>query len=80
MLNHMSKMVQIRNMPDAMHRKLKIRAAMAGLALSDYIRLELQRSLEHPTREELLERLARSQSVTLRPSVAALLRAEREGR
>jgi len=47
----MSKMVQIRNVPDAMHRKLKARAALAGLALSDYIRLELQRCLERPTRE-----------------------------
>jgi plasmid stability protein len=76
----MSKMVQIRNMPEAMHRKLKARAAMAGLALSDYIRLELQRSLERPTREELIARLAKSEPISLRPSAAALLRAERDGR
>lgn len=50
----MSKTVQIRNVPDAMHRKLKARAAMAGLPLSDFIRLELERTLEKPTREEML--------------------------
>ncbi len=76
----MSKMLQIRNVPDAMHRKLKARAAMAGLTLSDYVRLELARALEKPTREELLARLAASSSVVLKPSAAALVRAEREGR
>jgi plasmid stability protein len=76
----MSKMVQIRNVPDAMHRKLKARAALAGLALSDYVRLELQRALEKPTREELLARLAATSSVTLKPSAAALDRAERDSR
>lgn len=76
----MSKMVQIRNVPDAMHRKLKARAAMAGLALSDYVRLELARALEKPTREELLARLATSSSVVLKPSAAVLVRAERESR
>lgn len=76
----MSKMVQIRNVPDAMHRKLKVRAAMAGLALSDYVKLELERALEKPTREELLGRLAKSTPVTLKPSAAALLRAERDSR
>lgn len=76
----MSKMVQIRNVPEAMHRKLKARAAMAGLPLSDFIRLELQRTLEKPTREEMLARLAKTESVTLKPSAADLVRAERESR
>lgn len=76
----MSKMVQIRNVPDAMHRKLKARAAIAGLALSDYVRLELQRVLEKPTREELLERLAKSSAIALRPTAAQLVRAERDSR
>jgi len=76
----MSKMVQIRNMPDAVHRKLKARAALAGLALSDFIRLELERSLEKPTREELFARLSKSASVALRPGAAAQVRAERDSR
>lgn len=76
----MSKMVQIRNVPEVMHRKLKARAAMAGLPLSDFIRLELERTLEKPTREEMLARLAKSESVTLKPSAAALVRAERDSR
>jgi len=75
---HMSKMIQIRDVPDAMHRKLEVRAAMAGLAPSDYERLELERALEKPTREELLGRSAKSTPVTLKPSAAALLRAERD--
>ena len=76
----MSKMVQIRNMPDAMHRKLKARAAMAGLSLSDYIRIELGHLLERPSREELLARLARSEPVNLRLPASELVRRERDGR
>jgi plasmid stability protein len=76
----MSKMVQIRNVPDSMHRKLKARAAVAGLALSDYVRLELERVLEKPTREELLQRLSKSASVNLKPTAAQLVRAERDSR
>lgn len=73
-------MVQIRNVPDLMHRKLKARAALAGMSLSDYLLAELRRSLERPTREEILERLARRAPVKLRPSPAEAVRAEREGR
>jgi plasmid stability protein len=73
-------MVQIRNLPEAMHRRLKARAATAGLSLSDYIRFELERSVERPTREELLERLSQSQPVNLRPSATKLVRAERDAR
>src|SRR3954453_11578814 len=40
-VRHMSKMIQIRNVPDEMHRELKVRAALAGMSLSDYIKKEL---------------------------------------
>jgi antitoxin FitA len=40
-VQHMSKMIQVRNVPDAMHRELKMRAAAAGMTLSDYIKREL---------------------------------------
>jgi len=52
-------MVQIRNVPESLHRKLKARAALAGMSLSDYLLGELRRSAETPTREELLERIGR---------------------
>ena len=38
---HMSKMIQIRNVPDEMHRVLKMQAAAEGISLSDYIKREL---------------------------------------
>jgi plasmid stability protein len=43
-------MIQIRNVPDRLHRRLKGRAALEGMSLSDYLRLELERILELPTR------------------------------
>jgi len=76
----MSTMVQIRNVPDAVHRELKARAALAGLSLSDFLLLEMKRSLERPTREELLRRVARRAPVPGGPSAAELVRAERDGR
>ena len=51
-------MVQIRNVPDELHRELKARAALAGMSVSEYLLQELRRSLERPTRDELLRRLA----------------------
>jgi plasmid stability protein len=33
----MTKMIQLRNLPDALHRGLKARAAMADISLSDYL-------------------------------------------
>lgn len=54
---NMSKMIQIRNVPDALHRKLKARAALEGMSLSDYLLAEIRRSAERPAMRELLERL-----------------------
>jgi antitoxin FitA len=71
-------MVQIRNVPDDVQRKLKSRAALAGLSLSDYLLLELRRGLDRPTRQELLERLSGRTSVTPRRSPAFMVRRERE--
>jgi plasmid stability protein len=76
----MSAMVQIRNVPDALHRKLKARAALAGMSLSDYILAELKRSLERPTPDEFLDRLAKRSSTTLKVRPADAVRAERDGR
>ena len=76
----MSVMVQIRNVPDPVHRTLKSRAALAGMSLSEYLLVELRRAAERPTRAELLERLARRTTVEPRPRPAAIVRAERERR
>ena len=56
-VQHMSKMIQIRNVPDEMHRTLKTRAAAAGLSLSDYIKRELAGSVSKLTMEEIDDRL-----------------------
>ena len=74
----MSKMVQIRNVPDALHRTLKARAAAAGQTLSDYLLAELARVAARPTREEMRTRLHGRRRVTLRTPAAALIREERE--
>jgi plasmid stability protein len=76
----MSVMVQIRNVPDELHRKLKARAALAGMSISEYLLREIERSLERPTREELLERLRGRQRVEPAEPIARAIAAEREGR
>jgi antitoxin FitA len=76
----MAVMVQIRNVPDEIHRRLKARAAMAGMSISEYLLREIERSLERPTREELLQRLHGREPVELREPVALALAAERESR
>ena len=49
----MSTMIQIRNVPEALHRRLKVRAAFAGKSLSDYLLREIAEAAERPTVEEL---------------------------
>ncbi len=56
-VEHMSKMIQVRNVPDDVHRTLKARAARAGLSLSDYIKRDLERQAVRPTPEELTARI-----------------------
>lgn len=74
------KMLQIRNVPDEIHRRLKARAAMEGQSLSEFALAELRRSLERPSRRELIERVqARERAVVTEPAVSAV-RAEREAR
>ena len=71
-------MIQIRNVPDRLHRRLKSRAALAGMTLSDYLRVELEQILERPTRAELAERIAERVPVELDPPAAEMIRQERE--
>lgn len=76
----MSRMIQIRHVPDALHRTLKARAAMAGMSLSDYLLAEVRRIAERPTLAELQVRMQRRQPVSLPEPAAAAVRAERDAR
>jgi antitoxin FitA len=76
----MPTMIQIRNVPDALHRRLKARAAMCGQSLSDYLLDEISRFAERPTLEELRERLAGRSAVMPAESPEQAVRAERDGR
>jgi plasmid stability protein len=73
-------MLQIRNVPSDVHRELKARAALAGMSVSEYLLRELRRSLERPTREELLRRLSKRAPARVRPAPAEAVRAERSRR
>ena len=77
---HMSVMIQIRNVPEALHRKLKVRAAEAGMSLSDYLLADLRKAAERPTPDELRERLRSRPAVNLREPAARAVRAERDTR
>jgi plasmid stability protein len=76
----MSKMIQLRHVPDALHRTLKARAAMAGMSLSDYLLGELREAAERPTLAELRERLHQRKPVRTEFDSALLVREERETR
>jgi plasmid stability protein len=76
----MSKMIQVRNVPDSLHRGLKARAAMAGMSLSDYLLMEIKEIAEKPTLAEFRERLHTRNPVSTRVDIAEMVRQEREAR
>jgi plasmid stability protein len=71
-------MVQIRNVPEAIHRKLKLRAADLGQTLSGYLLAELERLAARPAREEMLSRIDSRKRVTLKARASVAIREERE--
>ena len=73
-------MIQVRHVPERLHRRLKARAAAAGMSLSDFIRLELERVAETLSPDELAQRLRALERVNTTESAAEAVRAEREGR
>lgn len=75
-----STMVQIRNVPADFHRRLKARAAIEGMSMSDYVMREVGKALERPTRAEVLARLQAQPVRKLKRSAAAIIRAERDAR
>ncbi len=76
----MPKTIQVRNVPDTLHRKLKSRAAAEGLSLSDYLLREIEEIAERPTMKELAERIARLPPVKYKRSPAEIIREERDSR
>ncbi len=77
---HMSKMIQLRHVPEALHRRLKARAALSGLPLSDYLIREVRKLAEQPTPEEMRERLSQRDPYRGSISPTDALRAERDSR
>lgn len=77
---HMSKMIQLRHVPDVLHRQLKARAAAAGMSLSDYLVREVRKAAERPTMEEIKARLAALPPVHLKTSPTKIVREERDKR
>ena len=79
-VQHMSKMIQLRNVPDSLHKRLRARAAMAGMTLSDYLQQELEHIASQLTPIELRARLAGMSRTNLREKPADAVRSERDTR
>ncbi len=74
----MTKMIQVRNVPDSIHRALKAKAALAGKSLSDWILEELEALAAMPSEEELLERLRETEPFVMKRSSAKTIRKDRD--
>lgn len=71
-------MIQIRNVPDTLHRRLKARAATAGMSLSDYLLSEIREISERPTMAEMQQILHEREPISVPIDTAALVREERD--
>ena len=76
----MGVLIQVRDVPEDVHRRLKARAASGGVSLSEYVRTELERVAASPTPDELLDRLRSRKVVRPRETSADALRAVRDER
>ena len=76
----MFKTIQIRNVPEALHQRLKARSAAAGMSLSNFLLAELGRSAELPTIEELRARLDAKSKLKLTQSPEDVIRNQRDRR
>ena len=77
-VSHMSKMIQVRNVPDDVHRTLKVRAAEEGISLSDYIKRDLEELAKQLTIGEIFARArARGPSGITTEEIVAGIRASR---
>jgi antitoxin FitA len=76
----MSKLIQVRDVPDSVHDTLKSRAAREGMSLSDFIKRELERVAERPTMQEWLERAQQAKPIPSKRTAAQVIREVREER
>lgn len=74
----MPKMIQIRNVPDDLHKRLKARSAELGMTLSDYLLKEAEQAVEKPTLQEMMERLAKKKPVQLDEDPVVTIRRHRD--
>ena len=74
----MSKMIQIRNVPDEVHRTLKARSAQAGLSLSELILQELHALVVLPSEQELLDQLNETEPFAMKVTSARIIRKDRD--
>lgn len=72
--------LQLRDVPDDLHRELKVRAARSGQSLSEYTLAVLHQHVATPTLSDLVERISRRAAVEPDPPVGELIRAERDAR
>lgn len=73
-------MIQIRHVPEELHRELRARAARSGRSLSDYLLAELTELAARPTLEELFERISHREPVEPEEPTDVAVRAERDSR
>ncbi len=73
----MNMMIQVRNVPASLHRRLKARAAIEGVSMSSYVLRTIEKALDRPSRQELLEAIRSQPEIPLEPSPAEVLREER---
>jgi hypothetical protein len=76
----MAKMIQVRHVPDSLHRRLTSLARQSRMSLSDYLLVEMQRSSERPAPAEILARLSKLRPVATRSTILRMLCEERERR
>jgi len=74
----MSRMIQVRNVPERVHSTLKARAAREGMSLSDFIKRELEHTAERPTMREWLERTGEARPIRANRSAAEIVRELRD--
>jgi plasmid stability protein len=76
----MSKMIQVRNVPDRLHRELTRRARASGKTLTEYVERILEREVSRPAPKELFDRIAQRSRVDLAEPAAELIKRERAAR
>ena len=76
----MSKMIQIRDVPDQVHGTLKARAVSEGMSLSDFIKRELEHAVNRPTMSKWLKRVQEAKPISTKRSAAQIVRELRDER